>query len=336
LSNLLEKTMLIAVESELQRQVARLDKPLNKTFFEMLTYHMGWSGIGSGPFAAGKRIRPLLMLLTIAAIGENWELALPAAASIELIHNFSLVHDDIQDKSPLRRGRLAIWKKWGVAQAINVGDSLFIIAHLAMSDLHGKYSYESIFQATRVILEACLDLTCGQFMDIEYEKQDDLAIEDYWTMIAGKTAALLSASTFIGSILGSANGTAQMAYRDFGHYLGLAFQVQDDILGIWGVSSLTGKSNESDLFTGKMSLPVFYGLEKSGQFAKRWQQSRIIKDDIPELAELLRIDGAQLKAQETVDQMTELALKSLRQADPKGEAGEALYNISQRLIQRQS
>ena len=99
------KTLLPPIEIELQRQVARLDSPRTKPFHEMLTYHMGWTGEGAGPEATGKRIRPLLVLLVTAACGADWQPALPAAAAVELVHNFSLVHDDIQDNSDKRRGR---------------------------------------------------------------------------------------------------------------------------------------------------------------------------------------------------------------------------------------
>ena len=204
--------MLPAIEKELKRIVARLDEPRTRLFHEMLTYHMGWSGEGSGSEATGKRIRPLLVLLTYAASNKTsrkteteagtWKRALPAAACIELIHNFSLVHDDIQDGSDLRRGRLTVWKKWGMPQAINVGDALFILAHMALLETKDTFPLEKAMQAGSIINEACLALSSGQFMDISYEKRADLVTEDYWPMISGKTAALLSACTQIGASLG--------------------------------------------------------------------------------------------------------------------------------------
>jgi len=328
--------MLPAIEGELQRIVARLDEPRTQTFHAMLSYHMGWSGEGSGSKASGKRIRPLLTLLTTAACGADWQPALPTAASIELIHNFSLVHDDIQDRSDLRRGRTTIWKKWGMPQAINVGDALFILAHLAHLEIGSCFPAETALQAARTIHEACLSLSSGQFLDISYEQRDDLTIEDYWPMIAGKTAALLSACTQVGALLGGAGEAAQVAYCNFGHYLGLAFQVHDDYLGIWGDSALTGKSTESDLVACKKSLPVLSGLGKKGPFAQRWSDGPIQAEEAAAVAEQLAKEGAKLYAQQQTDQMTDLALQSLRAAEPEGEAGEALFELAQVLLSRES
>ena len=332
----LTENMLPAIEMELKRVVAFLEQTRTADFHEMLTYHMGWSGKGSGPEASGKRIRPLLLLLTCSATGSDWKPALPAAASIELIHNFSLVHDDIQDGSDLRRGRPTVWKQSGLPQAINVGDALFILAQLALLKGRGSFPLETTIQAGQIINSACLALSSGQFLDISYEKRDDLTAEDYWPMISGKTAALLSACTQVGALLGGADTSTQESYRSFGHYLGLAFQVQDDFLGIWGNSALTGKSIESDLVSQKKSLPVLYGLAKKGPFAQRWAEGPIRAEEVGFLSEQLAGEGAKLYTQEAADQMTDLALQSLRAADPQGEAGEALFELTNVLLNRQA
>ncbi len=262
----ISQSMLETIEKELQHQVARLDQPRTKQFHEMLTYHMGWTGEGAGSFATGKRIRPLITLLSTSSVLDgkedkninamNWLHAKSAAAAIELIHNFSLVHDDIQDNSDLRRGRRTVWVKWGAPMAINVGDAMFVIANQSILDLIEHYPADMVVKAARILNDCCLDLTRGQYLDMSYEERNDLSIEDYWPMIGGKTSALLSACTHIGSLLGYANEEKQESYRLFGYHLGLAFQVQDDILGIWGDEALTGKSAASDLVEGKNSLPV--------------------------------------------------------------------------------
>jgi geranylgeranyl diphosphate synthase, type I len=329
-------SLLPPIETELQRIVGQLDQENTHPFQEMLTYHLGWSGPGAGLDATGKRIRPLLLLLTTAACGADWQPALPAACCVELVHNFSLVHDDIQDGSDLRRGRLTVWKQWGMPQAINAGDALFILSHLALNEIEKDFAPKIVQEVSAVINKACLSLSTGQFLDIAYESQNGLTTEDYWKMISGKTAALLSACTQIGAILGGADEITQDNYRSFGHYLGLAFQVQDDFLGIWGDSALTGKSTESDLVAGKKSLPVLYGLVKNGQFARRWAEGQIHPGEAAHLSEILALEGAKLFTQDAVDQMTDLALQSLRAAQPTGDAGEALFDLANLLLTRQA
>lgn len=326
--------LLSAIETELQRQVARLDEPRTRPFHEMLAYHMGWTGEGAGPEATGKRVRPLLVLLAAASCGADWRPALPAAAAVELVHNFSLLHDDIEDNSDKRRGRTTVWKKWGLAQGINAGDGMFILANLALADLEADYPAPIVIRAATILQHACLDLTRGQFLDISYEDRADLAVDDYWPMVGGKTAALIAACCQLGALLGGADAARQEAYRAFGHYLGLAFQVQDDILGIWGDEALTGKSAAGDLVEGKKSLPVLFGLEKNGEFAKRWQRGPIRAEEVRAAAALLETESARTSAQEAARQMTDLALESLRVANPQGEAGEALKSLADKLLQR--
>ncbi len=328
------KSLLPHIELELQKQVSRLDAPRTKPFHEMLTYHMGWTGEGAGPEATGKRIRPLLVLLCTSACGADWQSALPASAAVELVHNFSLVHDDIQDNSDKRRGRPTTWVKWGAPMAINVGDALFVISNQAIIDLKENYPAEIVVKAAEILHNTCLELTRGQFLDMSYEERTDLMVEDYWPMIAGKTAALLSACCHIGSLLGGADDGRQEAFRSFGHYLGLAFQVQDDILGIWGDEILTGKSAAGDLVEGKNSLPVLAGLSANGKFAARWKQGPIRHNEVEEVARFLASEGGYKTAMDAAQQMTDLALMSLRETDPQGEAAEALFELTDKLLKR--
>jgi geranylgeranyl diphosphate synthase, type I len=330
----LSSVMLPAIEAELRNQVARLDNSHTLPLHEMLSYHMGWVGEGSGPEAQGKRIRPLLVLLTCASCNADWMPALPAAAAVELVHNFSLVHDDIQDNSDKRRGRDTLWVKWGIPQGINAGDALFVLSTQAILDLGLSIPAETVIKAAKILHATCLDLTRGQYLDMSYEHRDDLTLQDYWPMIGDKTAALLATCCALGSLLSEADEATQEAYRDFGHYLGLAFQVQDDLLGIWGDSHLTGKSAQSDLVSRKTTLPVLFGLGKKGPFAQRWTEGALNPEDVPALADQLAAEGARLFTQETADQMTDLAFLSLRTANPKGEAGEALFELVTKLLIR--
>jgi geranylgeranyl diphosphate synthase type I len=295
----------------------------------MMAYHLGWEGEGAGARAQGKRIRPQMVLLASAAAGGDWRQALPAAASVELLHNFSLIHDDIQDNSPLRRGRPTVWSLWGIPQAINAGDSMFALAHVSMLKLGASLPEHIVLEAYGVLTAASLTLTQGQYLDLSYEQRGDLTLEAYWPMISGKTASLLAACAELGALAAGAGHETRAAYRSFGEKLGLAFQARDDLLGIWGEAQETGKSAESDLLSGKKSLPVLFALEKKGGFAARWNNG-----EVPELAAQLEAEGARDYARDMVAQLTRSALAALEQTGPLPEPGEALTELANMLLSR--
>lgn len=327
--------MLPEVEELLRDVVYSSNRPGLSEMISMMAYHMGWEGEGAGPEARGKRIRPLLVLLSAASNGSDWQPALPAAAAVELLHNFSLVHDDIQDHSSLRRGRPTLWHLWGIAQAINAGDTLFTLSHLVMQKLAEKASVDIALRGMQILDEACLALTQGQYLDLSYENRLDLTLADYWPMIGGKTAALLSCCTELGALTAKSDESQCVKYRDFGRHLGLAFQALDDLLGIWGDAELTGKSAESDLVAGKKSLPVLYGLGLKGPFARRWLEGNIRQDEVPWLAAQLESEGGKEYTRQCANELTEQALSSLHSANPKGEAGSALIVLSAKLLRRE-
>lgn len=326
--------MTTALEETLRNSLPPVDTPILADYRHMLAYHLGWEGEGAGPEATGKRIRPLLTLLTCAAACGDWRNALPAAAAVELVHNFSLIHDDIQDHSPLRRGRRTVWNIWGVAQAINAGDAMFTLAHLALLQLQKTCSPEIVIQASTILHQACLELTQGQFLDLAFETSQVVTLEDYWRMASGKTAALLAAATELGALVAGAEPAFRKAYRQFGHALGLAFQAQDDNLGIWGDAALTGKSSESDLLSGKKSLPVIFALNQGGDFARRWRQGGIQPEEVRHLASLLEREGARAFAEEQARSMTEQSLQALHQARPQEVYEEILQSLALRLLRR--
>ena len=301
----------------------------------MLAYHMGWQGQGAGPRRAANASARYSYCWLTAAAGGDWKCALPAAAAVELIHNFSLVHDDIEDNSPLRRGRPTVWSLWGIAQGVNTGDALFTLANLAVLHLAETVSVQAAFEASQILQETCLQLTQGQYLDISFEGRSDLDLPAYFTMIGGKTAALLSACTQLGALAAQAKAEIRAAYGRFGWSLGLAFQAQDDLLGIWGDAALTGKSVEGDLLSGKKSLPVLYGLSLKGPFAQRWMRGTLTPAEIPDLAHQLELEGARQYTQARADELTDEALAALDAAHPDGEAGEALRSLALSLLQRQ-
>ena len=321
-----------AIEDELRQAINLTQKPGLEELHHMLAYHMGWEGDGAGLEAQGKRIRPQLVLLCTQASGSEWQNALPAAAAVELIHNFSLIHDDIEDNSPLRHNRPTLWTKWGIPQAINTGDALFTISHLASLGLKTTTNAQTALEAVQILQATCLHLTEGQFLDISYAENHELTPEDYWPMVSGKTAALLSCCTELGALI--ANSPHQHHYKDFGRLLGLAFQVQDDILGIWGDSTATGKSTSSDLVEGKKSLPVLIGLSYRGDFARRWGAGQITPNEVPAIASQLEAEGARAAAQTEADKLTSQALEALHAANPQGDAGQALFELADKLLKR--
>lgn len=325
-----------AIETELQRIVACANQPGVEEMHHMLAYHMGWEGEGAGPEARGKRIRPLLVLLTAEACGGSWQAALPGAAAVELIHNFSLIHDDIEDNSPLRRGRPTIWTRWGVPQAINIGDTAFTLAQMALLDLQHSASPATALRASQILQQTCLELTQGQYLDLSYEARGDLNLEAYWQMVGGKTAALLSACTQIGALAGGADESLSQLYHRFGHLLGVAFQALDDLLGIWGDAALTGKSTESDLVSGKKSLPVLIGLSKNGAFARRWAAGPVAPSEASDLAAMLEAEGARQETLVAAARLTDEALEALAQAGPIGENGAALTALARKLLAREA
>lgn len=323
-----------AIEDELKNVVEVTRRPGVEEMYEMLAYHMGWLGEGAGPEARGKRIRPLMVLLCAAGSGGDWQAALPAAASVELIHNFSLIHDDIQDRSPLRRGRPTLWSIWGDAQAINAGDAMFTLGQTALLRLSETVTEKVALQAMSILQQTCLHLTQGQYLDLSYEGRGDLTLDAYWPMVSGKTAALLSACTHLGSLASGASASTQRHYIDFGRLLGLAFQALDDLLGIWGDAARTGKSIESDLVSGKKSLPVLYALGLGGAFAKRWAEGPIDPSEVEALAAQLDAEGARRYTQAEANHLTDQALAALDAANPQGDAGRALRELAGQLLQR--
>jgi geranylgeranyl diphosphate synthase type I len=302
---------------------------------EMLSYHMGWEGEGAGQQVQGKRIRPMLLLLSVDAAGGNWRQSLPAAAGVELLHNFSLIHDDVEDNGELRHGRPTLWVKWGVPQAINAGDLMFTVSNLAILKLRQSFRAAVVLQAQELFQQTCVKLTQGQYLDMWHEHLDDLPLDAYWSMVAGKTAALLACCTGMGALLGGADSAMCAKYGQFGHLLGMAFQAQDDLLGIWGNEEVIGKSTSSDLYTKKKTLPVIFGLQQNGKFAERWLSGDVRLEEVSELAVLLEQEGARRYTEQVAFDLTAKARKALEEVLGGHQTGKALQQLTNRLIGRQ-
>ncbi len=301
--------------------------------YGMMRYHMGWADEELKPIAApaGKRLRPLLCLLSCEAAGGNWEEAIPAAAALELVHNFSLVHDDIQDRSTFRRHRPTVWKLWGEALAINVGDALLILACKAMEKLpRDKYR-----ECCHVLNEACLSLTEGQFLDLTFEKKERVSLEEYMEMIKRKTAALIAASTQLGAIIATEDRKIIESFRRFGEKLGIAFQVQDDILGLWGEEAVTGKPVADDLRQRKKTLPIIYAMEKEPRLFSIMTRVKWGEEEFAEALELVNQSGAKEFAQAQAYRFCEEALRELASLRYDSEAIHALKELASFIVGRE-
>ena len=253
--------LLIAdTEAEILRVIERVQDERTHALYEMVRYHLGLDH--EGP--RGKRIRPLLGLLAYESLTGEHGPALPGAAAVELGHNFSLVHDDIEDRDVERHHRATLWMVFGQAQAINTGDTLFTLSRMALYRLSELgFSDAKVLALMRLYDETCLALCEGQFMDIWSAEHDErLSVDFYFDMIGRKTAALIAASVQAGAMLATDDQQVIDSYHGFGWSLGIAFQLNDDLLGIWGDEQTTGKE-PSDLAKHKKTLPVIYALERA-------------------------------------------------------------------------
>ena len=285
---------------------------------DMLRYHMGWQDENGQPCSreSGKFIRSTFCLLSSQAVGSETSQVIPAAAAVELIHNFSLIHDDIEDASDERHHRPTVWKLWGQSQAINAGDAMFTLAFLALLRLKEKgITDEKVVGSIQMLSLACLELCEGQYLDVEYENRLDISTEDYLDMAVRKTAALFAVSTSLGAYLGSGDSKLMGFFYLFGKELGIAYQIYDDILGIWGMEKRIGKS-VSDISQRKKTLPVVYGLQNSEGEARKsleklYSQKAIEGDDIAEVTKILDQLDARDYAENLAEQHYQKALAYL-------------------------
>jgi geranylgeranyl diphosphate synthase type I len=310
----IDAAVLIAdTEEEILRLVRDRD-PATHGLYEMVRYHLGLDGSDG---RRGKRMRPLLGLLAYASITGGHRKALPGAAAVELGHNFSLVHDDIEDGDVERRARPTLWAVHGIPQAINAGDMLFTLSRVALHRLTELgFSDAKVLRLMRLYDETCVALCEGQYMDIwAADNPDAMNTALYFDMIGRKTAALIAASIEAGALLATDDEELIARYRRFGWSLGIAFQLNDDLLGIWGDESVTGKT-PSDLARHKKTLPVIYAVEH----ARADDRARLLAlvteaeptaDDLTAVVSILEATGARDYTREQARRHRDEALAEL-------------------------
>lgn len=293
-------TTIPVLEAEMRRIIQEGLDPQADILKEIFLYHLG---MDKDQEARGKRVRPLLVFLITNACQVDWRKAIPAAAAVEFLHNFSLIHDDVEDRSDLRHGRPTVWRKWGAAQAINSGDGMFTLVFQAIHKLSENNTSMMTLAASELLTQTCLRLVEGQILDVSFESQKDISVDDYYRMIDGKTAALLACCTQLGGLVSGVDQSKMDLLKELGYKLGRGFQIQDDLLGIWGKPLETGKPVENDLSNHKHTLPVIFGLLISPRFKDRWIRGKIKPNDITLLAEWLVEDGVFRKVESEIDKL---------------------------------
>lgn len=330
------------IEAELRASIPA-DAPASR-LYGMVRYHLGWSDAELRPTQApaGKRLRPVLCLLGAEAVGGDYRRALPGAVAVELVHNFSLVHDDIMDRSDDRHHRPTVWREWGDAQAIDVGDAILILAEMTLLRAADRgVSTRCVLDGVALLNRACLRLAEGQHLDLGFEGKLDVTADAYFAMVSGKTAALVAGSLGLGALLGSEDPALASRYAEVGEELGIAFQIQDDLLGIWGEPARTGKPGAADVYQRKMTLPVIHALSTAGRDEARELASiyaaspTAVTDAQAERAlEILEAAGAQAHAARIAEARYARALAQLEALRPADRAGRDLRDIAAFLLQR--
>ena len=262
--------------------------------YKMLRYCMGWSDEHGNPISmtVGKLLRPSLSLFTCESVSSSVYKALPAAVTLELIHNFSLIHDEIQDFDETRHHRPTLWKLRGVPRALVAGDVLKIVAESSLERMRFTMPPDTPIKCLALVTEACLEMIEGQYLDIHFEGRIDISLDQYLKMISLKTGALIRCSVEIGALVGnSANVEIARIFRRSGGYLGYLFQITDDILGVWGLEGETGKSVGVDVRRKKNSLPIVHAMTTSNESSQKAMGRVFDKDELSDadISEILEI-----------------------------------------------
>lgn len=309
--------------------------------YRVLAYHLGWADEQLHPVRAerGKRIRPLLCLLCCQAAGGDPAAAAPVGAAIELLHNFTLIHDDIQDRSRTRRHRPTVWALWGEAQAINAGDAMFALSQLALLEVADRLPSDSLALLLKAFNETTLRIVEGQVLDLGFEERPSVSVTEYLAMIRGKTAALTAFAAWAGALVAGADPDRLERFRRFGEALGLGFQIQDDYLGIWGRREETGKEPADDIRRRKKSLPIVLLLEAASRPDRElldalWSRPEVSDQAVAQVLGLLERYGVRERVRAEVVRLHQEAHGLLAEAASSGRARDALAALLDRLATR--
>jgi geranylgeranyl diphosphate synthase type I len=323
------------VDPALRRAVDGLDAETRR----LASYHFGWTDAQGQPASdnAGKAVRPAFALLSAQAAGATWELGVPGAVAVELVHNFSLLHDDLMDGDVERRHRTTVWALEGAPAAILCGDAMLALATQVLLEVGTLDAVE----AARVLAASTQELIRGQHDDLAFETRSDVTVDECMRMAAGKTGSLLSCSAAIGAVLAGAGAPTVKALSTYGAELGLAFQLVDDLLGIWGDPRTTGKPVGSDLRARKKSLPITWATTYggvAGQELATWLGGGgpDSNDDIATATGLVEAAGGRAWAAEEARRRLSLGEAALARADLDHAAREELIALGRFIVTRES
>ncbi|GAA4880593.1 polyprenyl synthetase family protein [Saccharopolyspora cebuensis] len=318
------------VEPALRKAVARLDADTR----QVCEYHFGWSNADGSPAGGGgKALRPALVLLSGRVVAGDPDDVLAPAAAVELVHNFSLLHDDVMDGDTERRHRPTAWTVFGRSPALLAGDALLALSTDVLLDPATEYAAAAV----RALSGATRELIAGQAADLDFEERTEVALAECLRMVHDKTASLLGCSTALGACFLGAPGETVRRLHAFGTELGMAFQLVDDLLGLWGDPQVTGKPVLADLRARKKSVPVVHALVSGGAAARRLrelyaQPEALTEDQLEEAAEAVRESGSEEWTRAECARRLDRAHQQLPEGDP--DAVRSLTELAEFIVRR--
>lgn len=329
------------VEEHLSRSVP---SPDDAELYTLLLYHLGradrYGRPAEFPIAQGKGLRSTLCLFACEALEGDLSQALPAAVALDLVHYFSLIHDDIQDGDLERHHQPTVWHLWGVPKALVAGNAMQSLGDLALlSASQLAVSPETRLKVSQLLTESSLEMIQGQCLDLEFEASTSISTSDYLQMIACKTGALIRSGPEIGALLAADDPASSRAFSRFGSYLGRVFQVRDDSLGIWGDEATTGKPVGNDIRRRKKTFPVVFALEQATGQARHdllriYSQDNLDDDDVAKVLAVLDEVGAPEYSQQLIQESGDQAIQALEEMPlaswAKAEAGELVDFLARR------
>ncbi len=310
--------------------------------YDMLRYYMGWVDENGRPHEAmeGKALRPTLCLFACEAVGGALEMAMPSAVALEFIHNFSLIHDDIQDRDEIRHNRKTLWAVWGDPKALVAGNVLRVVADECLHQLlDSGLDYDRALAAGTLLTEAYLEMIEGQYLDLQFEGRHDISMSDYLNMISRKTGALIRCSLNLGAVVGAQEQGVGDAFKESGRAMGYVFQIIDDVLGVWGDEETTGKPVGADIRRKKNSYPVVYTMGRANDKDQKMLNEIYEKDELDDsdvdsvLAVMDRLD-VKNQAQQEAEKYANVALESLAPVELSREARQEVEDLAHFLLVR--